>query len=194
MPAVKIARRRLHRQVNQSESLVNGDLSPHTGVAGIFRRTFLPRVVAKLALLRNGMENPEPLAGADIEATDVSLVVAHALGSHAFAKSSADDHRVFGHHRRGLDANFAGNQIRENVLIGIHLQIHFAVISKRRNSNACLGVQTNEPKPRCHIQDSLFFAVGPIGQPAAGKLPGSGAAAFSLTLAVDPQQLTGGRV
>src|SRR5438309_9665168 len=133
MPAVKIACRRLYRDVVQSELLIHGDLRVHAGVAGIFRRTFLPRVVAKLALLRNGMENPQPLAGADIEATHVSLVVVHAPGSHALAKSSADDPRVFGHHRRGLHATFAGTQIRETVLSVISLQRPFSVRSPPRN-------------------------------------------------------------
>src|SRR5713226_8102083 len=107
VPTVKIAGRRLHRQVNQSELFVHRDLRPNPGVTGIFRGTLLPRVVAELALLRYGMENPEALAGSNVESANVSLIVAHALRGHAFAEGRADNYRVFSHDGRGLDADFA---------------------------------------------------------------------------------------
>src|SRR5260370_4020769 len=91
VPAVKIASGRLHGQIHQSELLIHSDLRPHAGVARVFRGAFLPSVVAKLTFLRDGMENPEALAGSHVETAHVTFVVAHALRSHAFAESRADD-------------------------------------------------------------------------------------------------------
>src|SRR5882762_9490501 len=68
------------------------------------------------------------------------------------------------------------------------------MIGKRGNSNASLGVQTDQAKARRDVENSLFLAVRPIGQAAAGELPGSRAAAFSFMLTVDPKQSAGGRV
>ncbi len=109
MAAIKIAGGRLDWQVDQSELLVHGNLRPHAGVAGVFRGTFLPGVVAKLAFLRDGMENPEALAGSNVESAHVAFIVAHALGRHAFAESGADNDRIFRHDGRRLNADFAGN-------------------------------------------------------------------------------------
>src|SRR5439155_17355460 len=94
VPAVKIAGGRLHRQINQSELLIHSDLRPHAGVAGVLRGTFFPSVIAKLAFLRNGMENPKTLAGSHVESTHVALVIAHALRRHAFAEGRADNHSI----------------------------------------------------------------------------------------------------
>src|SRR5947208_2162321 len=93
MPAVEIAGWRFYRQVDESKLLVHGNLRPHAGVAGVFRRAFFPGVVAKLAFLGNGVENPEPFAGAHVESAHVAFVVAHALRSHSFAEGRADNHR-----------------------------------------------------------------------------------------------------
>src|SRR5260370_42555158 len=95
--AVKIAGGRFHGQVPQAELLVHSDLRPDSGVAGVFRRTLFPGVVAELAFLWDGMENPEALTGSHVESAHVALVVAHALRGHALAESRADDHGVFRH-------------------------------------------------------------------------------------------------
>ena len=110
------------------------------------------------------MENPKAPAGASVESANVTFVVAHALRSHAFAKGRANNHRVLGHDGSGLDADFAGRQIRENLLIVIQLEIQFAAVAEGRNANAVLGVQADEAIARGHIEDSLFFTVGPVRQ------------------------------
>src|SRR5882762_7205764 len=194
MAAVEVTSRRFNRQVDQAELLVHSDLGPDAGVSGVFCRAIIPSVVAKLTLFRNGVKDPEAFAGSNVEAAHITFVVAHAFGRHALAKSGADDYGIFGHDRRGLNAYFASDQIRKNFLIVIQLQIHFAMIGKRGNSNASLGVQTDQAKSRRDVENSLFFAVRPIGQAAAGELPWSCAAAFSFMLTVDPKQFTGGRV
>ena len=194
MPAVEIAGWRFYRQVDESKLLVHSNLRPHAGVAGVFRRAFFPGVVAKLAFLGNGVENPEPFAGAHVESAHVAFVVAHALRSHPFAEGRADDHRVFRHHRGGLNAHFSGLQVGQNLLIVILFQVHNAVFAKRRNAPSGLRVQTNQAVAGGHIKNALFVAVGPVRQPAPGKLPRSRAAALPFVLPVYPQQFAGLRI
>ena len=131
MAAVIIAGGRFHRQIDQPELFVYRDLRPNAGVAGVFRRSVHPSVVARLALHRDGMEDPEPLAGADIEAAHVAFVVAHALRRHAFAERRAHDHRVLRHHGRRLQADLASSEIGLNRLIVVQLQIDRAVFAER---------------------------------------------------------------
>src|SRR5207249_8652864 len=105
--SVKVASRRLDRKVDQPEPLIHADLGPDARVAGVFRRTVQPGVVAELALLRDSMEDPQPLAGAHVVPTDVALIVPHGLRRHAFAEGGPDDDGVPGNHRRGLESDFA---------------------------------------------------------------------------------------
>ena len=63
MAAEVVAGRNLDRQVRDAELFVDGHLRPDAGVAGVGPRVLQPRVVAELAGLRNGVEDPEPLAG-----------------------------------------------------------------------------------------------------------------------------------
>src|ERR1035438_4935049 len=88
--AVVIAGGRFDRQVDQAELLIHGDLRPDAGVAGVVGGTVFPAVVAQFVLERDGVEDPESLAGAHVEAAHVAFVVAHALGSHAFAERGAE--------------------------------------------------------------------------------------------------------
>ena len=74
--AVKIARRRFDWQVNQPELLVDGDLGPYARVAGVFGGAVQPGIVAELAFLRDGVEDPESLAGAHVKPSHIALVVA----------------------------------------------------------------------------------------------------------------------
>ncbi len=94
MAAVVVAGGRFDGQVDQAELFVDGDLRPDAGVAGVLGRAVEPGIVAEFAFDRNGVEDPEALAGADVEAADVAFVVAHALGRHAFAEGRADDNGV----------------------------------------------------------------------------------------------------
>ena len=75
MAAVEVAGRRLDRQIDVAELFVGGERRPDRRVAGIRPRIVQPRVVAELARLRNGVEGPQPLARADVEAADVALGV-----------------------------------------------------------------------------------------------------------------------
>ena len=74
--AVVVARRHFDRHVDQAELEVRAHLRPRAGVAVLQRRFILPGVVAKLAGLRDGVEDPQPLAGLHVEAAHVALRVA----------------------------------------------------------------------------------------------------------------------
>ena len=140
------------------------------------------------------MENPEPLAGSHVESANVALVVAHALGRHAFSESRADNHCILRHDRCGLDADFTRFQVGENVLVIVEFEIHQSVLSEGRNAHAGLRVQTDEPESRGNVKNSLLSSVGPIREAAARELPRGGAAALSFMLAMNPEQFAGGRV
>src|SRR6476660_7143900 len=75
--AIIVTGRRFHRQVHQAKLLVHGHLRPDAGVAGVFGRAVLPGLVTGFALHGNGVEDPEALAGAHVEAAYVALVIAH---------------------------------------------------------------------------------------------------------------------
>src|SRR5579864_9677763 len=86
----------LNGQIDQPQLFIHGKLRPHSGVASVFCGTVEPCLVAKFPLLGNRVEDPQALTRPNVKATDVSFVVAHALGSEALAKGSADDHSVLG--------------------------------------------------------------------------------------------------
>src|SRR6185295_4186685 len=75
MSAIGVVGGVLYVEVYIAEFFVGGERSPHTGVAGVIGRAFQPRVIAKLALSRDGMENPELLTCADVEGCHVALYV-----------------------------------------------------------------------------------------------------------------------
>ena len=68
MSAILIRRRIFHRQIDQAEIFIHGDLRPDAGVAVDFGRVVQPGVVAELARFRNRVELPKLLAGPDVEA------------------------------------------------------------------------------------------------------------------------------
>src|SRR5215471_627278 len=103
MAAVVVAGWRFHWQINQPEFLIHRDLGPYTCVARILRRPVQPSVVAELALHRNGVEGPQTLAGSNVKAARIALVIAHALGRHAFAEGRTNEDSVLGHDRRRLN-------------------------------------------------------------------------------------------
>ena len=110
MAAVVVAGRHLGRQVDEAELLVDAHLPPDAVVAGVLLGPLLPGVVAELARLRDGVEDPEPLAGAHVVAADVALVVAPAHRAAALGVRGADDDDVAGDDRRGMQPDVAGDR------------------------------------------------------------------------------------
>src|SRR6188472_960505 len=75
MAAIVVGRRRFNWEVDEAGLLVDGDLRPHAGVAGLGPRLVLPRVVAEFAWPRNRVERPQQLAAAHIERAHQALGV-----------------------------------------------------------------------------------------------------------------------
>src|SRR2546426_9200563 len=89
---------------------------------------------------------------------------------------------------RGLNSDFSGGQVGQDFLIVVQLEVHFAFVAKGWNTDSIFRVKTNQPIARRHIKNAFFLAVGPVGQPAAGKLSWRRPAALSFMLAVNPEQ------
>ena len=156
--AVIIARRHFDGQVDQAELEVRAHLRPHAHVAVLQGRFILPGVVAKLAGLRNRVENPQPLARLHVEAAHVALRVAHRLRDMAGSMGGADDHHVARDERRGIQAELRGDGIE--ILIVVELQIHDAGAAEGRDRHARPGVQGDHPVAGRHVDDALIRSVG----------------------------------
>src|SRR5439155_27373001 len=162
-------------------------LSPDSGVAGVGPGVLLPGVDSELARPRDGVEDPEPLAGADVESAHVALDVFLAVRRAAGKMRGPDDHHVLRDGRRRVQADFAGDQV--DLLIVVELEIDDAAFAEARNERAGLCVERDQPVAGRYVEDSLVTTVGPVGQAATGKLPGRRLGALALDLAVHPKQL-----
>ena len=91
VPAVVIAGPRFNRQVREAQFRIDADLRPCAGVSGIRPRVLEPGVVAELAAAGDGLEDPEPLAGAHVEGADETLHVALPCRHAARAMRGAHD-------------------------------------------------------------------------------------------------------
>ncbi len=72
MAAVEIAGGRFDGQIDVAEFGIGAHGRPDGGVAGVFPGSVLPGFVAEFARLRDGVEGPEQLAGANVEAAHVA--------------------------------------------------------------------------------------------------------------------------
>ena len=64
------------------------------------------------------------------------------LGAAARFVRRSDDHYVVGHHRRGMQPDFAGDEI--HFLVVVELQIDDAVVAEARDRIAGFGVQSHQ--------------------------------------------------
>src|SRR5262245_66297415 len=90
MASVKVCRRRLDRQINQTEILINADLAPHADVSVDRPRSVLPRLVSVLAWPWNGVELPELLARPHVERANQPLRVLVSLDLSSFTNRGCD--------------------------------------------------------------------------------------------------------
>jgi hypothetical protein len=81
----------------------------------------------------------------------------------------ADNHNIPGDDGRGVQPDLAAHRI--DVLIIVELQIDQALLSKTSKELSRLRVKRDELIAWSDIQDSLFAAVRPIGEPASRQLP-----------------------
>ena len=193
MAAVVVARRQLDRQIHEAELFVHGDLSPRAGVAGVGRRVLLPGVASVLAELRNRVEDPQALARAHVEAADVALLVAAALGIAAGSVRGADDDDVFRDRRRRVESDLARDEI--HLLVVVFFQIDDAALAERRDRRAGFRVQRDKAIAWRDVENAFVArVVAPVREAAPRQLPRRVRAARALVLAVHPQHLAGGRV
>ena len=190
MAAVVVAGGQLDRQIRHIEFFVDRNLSPDAGVARVDPRLLFPRVVPELAQLRNRVEDPQPLAGLDVEAADVALLVLLALGRTSRHVRGADDDGVLRDDGRRVEADFAGHRVHH--LIVVLLQIDDAVGAEIPHQLARHRVQGHELVARRHVEHAaIVLAVGPVGEAAARELARRGFAPGPFVLLVHPQHLAG---
>ena len=194
MTAVVVAGGRLDGQIHEPERFIHRELRPHPRVAGGLGGVLEPRVVARLARLRNGVKDPQALAGARVVTADVALVVAERLRRAALAEGRADNHHVACYDRRPLKAHFARDKIGENGLIGFRLEINGAAVAERGDARAGLGVEGDEAIARRHVQNARGGAVRPIREAASRERAHRGRTARTFLLDVRPQFGAGGRI
>ena len=171
--AVVVAGRRLDRQIHVAELFVRRHRRPDGDVAGVGPRIVQPGVVPELPRRRHGVERPQQLPGADVEAADVG-----GRRLHPRARGLVDDvHHAAGHapddddvaHDGGRAAPAVPAEGRAAVALG---EIDGAVGPEVGVALSGLRVQRDQ-EPAGDRDDPFVFAVGPIGQPprrAAGVL------------------------
>ena len=138
--AVPIVGRRANRQVDITQVQVSAHHGPHIGVAAVAPRAVLPGVCTQLTALRNGMEYPALLPGADIESAHVPR--GHLFVSRPIHNRGADDHDIADNHWSRDDAvvffiDFAAQSFG---------QINRAAVSETRIRQTGLGIE--RPKAR----------------------------------------------
>ena len=132
------------------------------------------------------MEDPQALAGADVERTHIAFLVSPALRHAAGQMRGADDNHVFGDGRGGVQTNLTGDQV--HVLIVVQLQIDDAALAEAGHGNSCLRVERDKTISRRHVDHPRLSGVGPVSQPATGESARGRIAARPLVFAVHPQQ------
>ena len=190
--AVVVAGGQLDRQIRHVEILIDRHLSPHAGVARVLPRVLLPRVVAEFTDRRDGVEDPQALAGADVEAADEALHVGLAARDAAGPMRGADDDHVPRHERRRMQPDLAGDRI--DLLVVVLLQIDDAVLAEGRDRHAGLRVEREEAVAGRDVENPLLAAVGPVRQATAREDARCVGAARAFILAVHPQQFARGRI
>ena len=126
--AVEVAGRHLDGDVDVAELFVAGQRRPRAGVAGVLPGVVLPGLVAELAGLRDGLERPDALAGADVEAADVAGNVRLRRRRGAGDHRGADDDDVAHDDRRRARADLAG---LHDVAVEAFGEIDDAVLAER---------------------------------------------------------------
>ncbi len=169
-------------------------ICPQTLVfAGVIRRIAVPGVVAELARPGDGVEDPQALAGAHVEAAHKAFHIGSRARHAAGAMGRADNDYVLRDNRSRVQPNFAGDEIHFLIVVG--LQIDDAVGAEARDGRTSFGVEGDHEIARRDIDDALVgTAFSPIGEAASRQLPGSGFPPRAFVLTMNPQLLAGRRV
>src|SRR5690349_9944478 len=108
------------RKIRDAGLFIDSNLSPYIDAAHVFVRVLRPRVVAELALMRNGVKHPDKLAGYDIKSADVPRRRQIAL-----PRKASEDDEVFENSPRSSRCQ------RNRRAIDPDLQIELSMIRER---------------------------------------------------------------
>src|ERR1035437_6205808 len=154
LAAVPVVARRADGDVHVAARRIHRERRPHVRVAHVLPRIVLPRVVAELAGLGDGLEAPDALARPHVERLDVARRIAVIDEPVADAVAEHDD--VAPNHRRrrvgGVLVTDGGREILRDV--------HFAVAAETRDRLAGGGVERDQAPARVD-EDASLAAVGP---------------------------------
>ena len=171
---------------------VDRHLAPDAGVAGVAPGLVQPGVVAELVGARHRVEDPLPLAGARVEPADVPLDVLQGPRRAARQMRGADQNRVAGDDRRGVQADLAGHQV--DVLVHALFQVDDAVGAEAGEPLPGRQVQPDQLISGGDIKDLSRAAVVSIGEAASGAATRRVRATLPFVEAMHPEQLAGGRI
>src|SRR5205085_4606792 len=165
LATVIIGARRLDRQIDQAQLLVDGDLRPHAGVAVDAPGVVLPAVAALFAGLGDGLETPNQPAGPDVERARQPLGVVAGLDGHPFLHRGPDQHGVLDDGRRRVQTNLTALQIDRLAGAEDHadLQIDDAVLAECLDRLPGLRVERDQTVAGRDVEDAVVApAAGPV--------------------------------
>ena len=186
--AVVVGDRRADGQVDVAQLGVGAHVRPHVGPARPLPRVVAPGLVAELAGLRDGVEDPLHLAGADVVAAHVPrrrLLPARALGD-----GRADDDGVAGHEGGRADRVLAGVDGAAEAPRQVDPTVHAEV----GGGLAGLRVDRDEPGPPPGVEQPGVLAVRPVREAPRQEAVHGGAAVEVEAGVVAPEGLAGRRI
>src|SRR5205807_10053512 len=104
------------------------------------------------------------------------------------------DHDVLRDGGRRVETNLAGLEIDLLALPedGASLEVDDATLAEGLDHRAVLRVERDQTIARRHVEDAFVaFAVGPVGDAAAGELPGRDRGPIAFAITVRPPELAG---
>src|SRR5678816_1816703 len=137
MPSVEVVRGVLDVEINVAEFLVGREGPPDSGIAGVVCRSVQPRFISCFAFTRDGVEDPQSFASANIEGRYVTLDVV-IRGSVWRERRPHDDDIVGNHGRRAVTD--ASDDITFVIQIQLFKQIDGAVVAETGDGQTGLRV------------------------------------------------------
>ena len=195
MAAVEIVGGRLDRQIHVAQLQVGRHRCPHPGVAAVAPGVVLPGLVAELARLGDGVEDPQLLAGARVEPADEpGREVGRRRGG---AQRRPDHDHVADDQRRRVQADLAGLDWRTvRPVVDALEEIDDALLAEGGHRVSGRGVQRDQVISPGDVDDPrVVLPVRPVRHaPARAGPHRRDVAALAFVEAVHPQRLAGGPV
>ena len=163
LAAVEIVARRADGQIDITQLRVGTHHRPDISAAKILPRLVAPGLVAKFALLRNRLEDPELLARVFVKAAHVARrhILRHRPTAHIGNGGADDDHVADDDGRRNKGVVFA-----IDLAVQTLRQIDAAAVAKSQIGQTRLGVERIEIGAAGAKDDALLCALVPVGHAA----------------------------